>query len=254
MSRIVVICRFVGALKTSTGAMIWVAIERLLMRILLLEDDPDLRESLVEMLNQAGLVADGVSSIAGYRAWIRTHSCDVLIVDRNLPDGDGLDALTHFKRSTYGFAIVLSAYSEIEDRVSGFQADADLYLAKPFVFDELEAVLTSYQKRLQTVESSPTWILDPTTWILTSPFGRSVSLTRIQVALLSNFIERAGIPVTKKELIASVGGNPDYYDPKRLEAAMRRMKQKISKETGAQLPVDAIYGVGYSMKALLAKK
>lgn len=224
------------------------------MRILLLEDDFELRESLVELLNSAGFVADGVASLTGYQAWVRTHSCDLLIVDRSLPDGDGLDALQHHKKTTHGFAIVLSAFSEVEDRVKGFEADADLYLPKPFVFDELKSVLSLFQRKLAAAQHSGSWVIDPVTWTLISPLGKAVSLTRTQVTLLSNFVERAGIPVTKEELIQSLGGSTDFYDPKRLEAAVRRMKQRILEKAEMALPLDAIYGVGYSMKALLTKK
>lgn len=224
------------------------------MRILVLEDDLDLRESLVEMLNSAGFIADGVSSLSGYHAWVRTHSCDVLIVDRNLPDGEGLDALVHHKTTSYGFAIVLSAFSEVEDRVKGFEADADLYLAKPFVFEELKSVLLSYERKLASTSGCRTWVIDPMTWTLLSPLGDAVSLTKSQLTLLSNFVERAGIPVTKEELIASLGGSPDFYHAKRLEATVRRLKNRVLAETKMTIPLDAVYGVGYSMKALLTKK
>lgn len=224
------------------------------MRTLLLEDDFELRESLVELLNSAGFIADGVSSLHGYQAWVRTHSCDLLIVDRSLPDGDGLDALRHHKKTTDGFAIVLSAYSEVEDRVKGFEADADLYLPKPFVFDELKSILSLFQRKLAASQSSGSWIIDPASWTLVSPMGNSLSLTRTQVTLLSNFVERPGIPVTKEELIRSLGGSPDFFDSKRLEATVRRLKQRVSARVRTALPIDAVYGVGYSMKALLTKK
>lgn len=224
------------------------------MRVLVLEDDIDLRESLVELLNRAGYVSDGVSTLSGYHAWTQTHSCDVLIADRKLPDGDGIDALKHHKRCAYGPAIILSAFDEVEDRVLGFDSDADVYLVKPFDFDELQAILSSFRRRLLESGEAQAWFLDSVAWVLHSPMNGRVKLTRSQLSLLSNFVERPGIPVNKEEIILSLGGNPDFFDPKRLEAAIRRLKKKILSESGGHFPLESVYGVGYSLKCPLSKR
>ena len=86
-----------------------------------------------------------------------------------------------------------------------------------------------------------------------SPSGRTVSLTRAQVAMLANFVEKPGITISKADLIYSLGGRVEFYDPKRLEAAMRRLRVKVVDSLGVDLPVEAVYGQGYSFKAVLAK-
>ena len=224
------------------------------MRILVLEDDVDLRESLVELLNKEGFVSDGVSTLSGYHAWVRTHSCDVIIADRKLPDGDGIDALAHHKRVSYGFAIILSAFGELEDRILGFDSDADVYLVKPVEFGELKSILESFRRRLASVGEAQAWSLDPVGWVLQAPSGVKVKLTRTQLGLTSNFVERPGIAVPKEEIILSLGGNPDFYDPKRLEASVRRLKRKVLSETGMPFPLESVYGVGYSLKGFLSKR
>lgn len=223
------------------------------MRIVVLEDDADLRDSLVELLNIEGFIADGVSSLSRYRAWMSTHSCEVLIADRSLEDGDGLEAVAHFKTSTDGFALVLSAFSDLEDRVEGIRNDVDGYLAKPYDWEELRELLLAFQRRAKRSGGGSRWILDPIGWTLMSPAGRLVSLTRAQVAILANFVEKPGITVTKADLIGSLGGKAEFFDPKRLEAAMRRLRVKINDTLGVELPIEAVYGQGYSFKAVLAK-
>ena len=71
-------------------------------KILLVEDETDFRDALCDLLNLEGFSADGVGSIASYTAWRLTHSCDVLIVDRLLPDGDGAQSPSRHRRATYG--------------------------------------------------------------------------------------------------------------------------------------------------------
>lgn len=89
----------------------------------------------------------------GFLAWRSTHPLDVLIVDRQLPDGDGLEAVALHRQSSDSPVIVLTALGQLPERVAGMEADADYYLVKPVVMDELIALLRRLQRKQQLSES-----------------------------------------------------------------------------------------------------
>lgn len=107
------------------------------LRVLIVEDDHDYRDALCHIFNLEGFSADGVGTIASFEAWRwrSTHQLDVLIVDRQLPDGDGLEALARYRQVANTPAIVLTALGQLPERIAGLEADADYYLVKPVVMD-----------------------------------------------------------------------------------------------------------------------
>lgn len=118
------------------------------MQILIVEDDPTIAENLYEFLEAGGHQCDFAGSLATARLLIAQSRFDALILDRNLPDGDGA-ALARQLRSTGNFVpiLMLTARDTLDDKLAGFDAGADDYLAKPFALKEVAARLVALQRR-----------------------------------------------------------------------------------------------------------
>ena len=222
------------------------------LHVLVVEDEVAFREGLCDLLNLQGFAASGVGSIASFNAWRRNQSYDVLVVDRQLPDGDGLNIVAAHRLAARGPVIVLTAKSALHERIEGIEADADYYLQKPVETDELIALLRRFQRRVQDCVTT-NWQLDAERWILISPSSISVSLTRNELRLLACFVEHSGITRHKADVVRALDHDPATYDLRRLEVLVRRLRNKVESAAG-DFPLITIYGVGYSFNAVLRQR
>jgi len=223
------------------------------LRILIVEDDADYRDALCQIFNLEGFCADGVGSIAAFEAWLCTHQLDVLIVDRQLPDGDGLQALARYRQLADTPAIVLTALGQLPERIAGMDADADYYLVKPVVMDELIALLRRLRRR-QGMASENGWVIHSSRWRLGSPTGIEIPLTRREMALVSLFADQQGHTLSRQSLAVGLGEEAELFDPRRLEILIRRLRIKVEQATGDQLPLTTVYGLGFNFTQPLRKR
>lgn len=219
-------------------------------KILLVEDETDFRDALCDLLNLEGFSADGVGSIASYTAWRLTHSCDVLIVDRMLPDGDGLEIARRHRLAHTGPVIFLTAKGQVQDRIAAHELDADYYLIKPVPTEELLAILRRLERRAQGTQPK-SWFLDSVGWRLYSANGKSVTLSRREVGFLHCFVERAGLTVARSDVIKALGEDPVHYDLRRLEVFVRRLRNRVRETSGEDIPLTTVYGKGYAFNGHL---
>ena len=225
-------------------------------RVLVIEDDVDLREPMVTFLNRDGIVADGVSGGTGFTAWSQTHDCDLFVVDLGLPDADGLELVRDIvdrRRGTAGI-IVLTARNAIEDKLKGYEAGIDSYLVKPVDLRELARQIRAIHRRLPgsaTAAPAPTegqhWRLDAVGWNLTSPSGSTITLTAPETAFLQALAESPGKPVARSVLIVAMGFDPKTYDLRRMEILVRRLRTKVRQKTGDTLPLETVHAVGFAL-------
>ncbi|MBF0333272.1 MAG: response regulator transcription factor [Alphaproteobacteria bacterium] len=216
-------------------------------KVLVIEDEPDLRATTVSFLNLSGFVADGVGGCAECEAWLTTHDCDLVVLDLGLPDGAGLPIAQTLKaRGKYGIVIV-TARGELDDRLRGYEFGADQYLVKPVDMRELVAVLNALYDRLPVAK--PSWRLDPLTWRLTASNGREVRLTQSELIVLKTMTQVPGELVSRTAVIESLGYQAAGYDPRRLEILIRRLRNKIAEETGLDVPIETVHGLGYAFTA-----
>jgi len=212
-------------------------------KILIVEDEVHFRDGLVEILNLEGFSSNGVSSVEEYQRWTKDHDCDILIVDRNLPDGDGLEILK-LGGKHYG-SIVLTCEGQPHDRIKGMNADADYYLVKPFPIDELISILNRLDRRMEQLATQKNkWILNSVRWEIGSPNKVEVKLTRSEFRLLACFAGKSGAVVGREEIIAGLGFDPASYDNRRLEVMIRRLRKKIEEAGIKNFPLQTVYGVG----------
>lgn len=93
------------------------------------------------------------------------------------------------------------------------------------------------------------WQLEQTTWILTVPDGRTLHLTQQEAAFIAALAETPGIAVARKKIIAAMGHDMDYYDPRRLDTLLSRLRNKLSREGTISLPVRSIHAIGFAFAA-----
>jgi DNA-binding response OmpR family regulator len=225
-------------------------------KLLIVEDDPDFRESFCEHLNREGFSADGVKSISAYKAWQSTHTCDILLLNRNLPDGDWLDILRTLQKTETMPVIILSGARQTEGRKAGISADADDHFAKPVNSGEMIAILKRLSRGLNDevnikTDFAAAWVLNTVDWRLSAPCGRDIALTQNELSLLTVFIDESGITIERDEIIHALGYDPKHYDTRRIEALVRRLRKKIESHEILQFPLATVYGVGYVFNAAL---
>lgn len=217
--------------------------------VLVVEDDEDYREALCDMLALEGYSADGVGTVQAYSALSDKESYKLVLLDRNLPDGDGMSILKTHRKISATPVIFITCEGQLEDRVAGLNADADYYLIKPIKTDELLAIVQRCIRRQQGNSSPNRWNLDVKKWALKDPIGNEISLTHTETLLLSVFANKSGVAVSRDEIIFALGKNPDNYDWRRLEVAVRRLRNKAKFEIASKFPLETAYGIGYAFNA-----
>ncbi len=223
------------------------------LRVLVLEDEPDLQEAIVTYLNTEGYVTDSVGSLAAANQWMNTHAFDVLILDLGLPDGSGLEWLRQHSGLSNNGVIITSAQGLAVDRIAGAKAGADIYLVKPIALEELASVVGNLGRRLLT--SGPRiWILDKLRWTLESPEGQQLKVTKSEMSLLAQLASRPGEVVLRNDLVLGLGEDPLEYDPRRMEILVRRLRGKASQQFGSDLPLETAHKQGYAFTAPIEVK
>lgn len=176
-------------------------------RVLVVEDDPRLGPIIRDVLSASWdveLVATRVEALdaALHRLF------DVLVVDRRLPDGDGLDVVRELRRFRVTTpALMLTALGEVHDRVAGLDAGANDYLVKPFDFDELNArlrVLTRGNDALGSVIEVGGWSFYPEDHTVHSPYSGRVALTDRESELLAVLASEPDRVFSREQLLSAV--------------------------------------------------
>lgn len=118
------------------------------MRVLLVEDEPDMASALAAALTRYDMVVDLIATLADAEEAVSSNAYDAILLDRQLPDGDGLALIPKLRMKGISVpVIVLTARGELADRVAGFDTGADDYLGKPFAVEELLARLRAVLRR-----------------------------------------------------------------------------------------------------------
>lgn len=212
--------------------------------ILVVEDDLDYQLALCDLLALEGYAAQGVGSVAAYTAREDKYDCSVLLLDRNLPDGDGLEILKNHRQHSAAPVVFITCEGSVEDRIAGMDADADYYLVKPVKPDELLAIIRRCIRK-HPGTSQDYWLLDPVKWELRDPKHNSLLLTRTELMLLKSMTGKPGIAVSRDEIVKALGKSPAAYDLRRLEVAIRRLRRKVEESQLEALPLETVYGFGY---------
>ncbi len=236
------------------------------LRVIIVEDDLDLREETELGLRALGIDVTGVADATALYRELINKKYDIVILDVGLPGEDGFSILKHLRNSVQIGIVMVTARGAVDDRVQGLNDGADAYMVKPVDLKELASVVNSLARRLQakmverrrqpqpsveltTAQSLPTWKLCKTHWTLVSPDNASIPLTPKEYAFLSRLVEKCGQPVPKAHIIHAFGGDLDDFDFHRVEVMISRLRRKGKAITGELLPIKALPGFGFSFTA-----
>ena len=215
--------------------------------ILIIEDEPGFSQPLSELLNSVGFKVEVIESLSDFRHSANILAFDLLILDRSLPDGDGLSLLAEIRQASRLPIIILTGLGAIGDRVLGLNADADHYLVKPVDIEEVLALVQRYQrKRQQNLAPHSAWLLNTRTWSLISPAGQVAKLTHREALMLSKFVGIPGKPLGRDVLVEAMGFIPAVYDFRRLDSTLSRLRKKLDDCGCAEFPLENIYGGKYA--------
>ncbi|WP_452009367.1 response regulator transcription factor [Azospirillum largimobile] len=234
-------------------------------RIIVVEDEADLRDDLVEYLDRCGFEVRGASRGAELDRLLESGPADVIVLDINLPDEDGFSVARRIRASSHAAIIMLTARSGLIDRVIGLELGADVYLVKPVDFREVEAQVKALMRRMQkgtapltapepapaaasaaAADARKAWVFDDIEWRIQPPTGAAVPLTATEYKFLSLLVTAPGEPVTRQDIsVALTGRDWDPYS-RSIDSLVRRLRIKVEERSGCALPVQAVHGVGYA--------
>lgn len=223
------------------------------MRILLVEDEPELRTTLAARLAHQGFVVDQVGTLGLAIEAVMGAEYRALLLDRRLPDGDGLSLIPVLRtRSMSPPVLVLSALDDVPDRVAGLEAGAEDYLIKPFAFDELVARLRVLLRRPGIADSGPDVSVGGLKYGLSTRElqvgGKLLALPRRELAIVDALIRRAGRVVMREQLQEQVYGFDDEISSNALEAHISRLRRRLA-DAGAGVVIHGVRGIGYMLRS-----
>lgn len=216
------------------------------MRLLLVEDDLPLSEALFALLTTAGYAVDRVQDGASADALLSAEQFDLVILDLNLPERDGLSVLRSMRaRGNDAAVLILTARAAPQERVRGLDLGADDYLAKPFDVAEFEARVRSILRRRAGLRSSQVRLGQMVLDLKTRQFSAHdtiVDLPPRELALLELLFLRAGKVVTKEAIVQSLTSLDDILSDNAIEQYVSRLRRRI---TPFGLTLKTARGLGY---------
>lgn len=235
-----------------------------LSTVAVVEDESVLREELTFQLQHRGFNVVSFGDASGLYRHMATQPLAVAILDVGLPGEDGLSIGTLLRTHNPQIGIVyLTARSQREDKLAGWNAGADAFLIKPVDMDELDLLLRRLIARQialapaqaphshikQAAQEHETWKLNNAKAMLVAPDGSRVKLTLTELQILTELVTKKGRPCKHAELARAIGLQPDEWDRHRLEVIVSRLRLKVERETGLEAPLRTLRGTGYAWAA-----
>lgn len=218
------------------------------MRVLLVEDDAPVASGIETGLALSDFVVDTVTTLNGARGALAAIDYDAVVLDRRLPDGDGLTLLQQWRRSGIATPVLmLTARDAVANRVEGLHGGADDYLVKPFDLDELTARLQALLRRSAgQVDRSlrhGSLTLDPVARRVTLN-GAPVALVRRELMLLEALMRARGSILSADQLKDRLYGIDDEIESNALNVHIYQLRRKLGRHV-----VKTVRGVGYCLGA-----
>ena len=223
------------------------------MRLLLVEDEKRMAQALCEILRlekyEVDHVADGVSGLDA----VESDIYDIIILDVMLPGLDGFEIVKRARQKGIRTPILmLTAKSELDDKIIGLDSGADDYLTKPFIAKELLARLRALARRnINTPDGTLTFgdiALDTGTSTLScSSNGQSVRLSEKEYHILEYLIANQGRILTREQLAVKIWGIESDAEYNNVEVYMSFTRKKLA-FVGAETEIEAVRGIGYELR------
>ena len=218
------------------------------VRLLLIEDNERFAALLKQGLAGAGFTVDVLASARDSSAALETGRWDIVVLDRGLPDADGLDVLAAMRRrGDTTPVLILTAHGSLKDRVTGLQSGADDYLVKPFALEELVARLQALLRRPGNLLGLALRVGNLTLDTVARQVfvdDRPIAFSAREIAVLEHLMRRSGRVVAKTLLEDSLYGPAQEVGSNAVEVHVHRLRRHLV-ESGASVQVHTVRGVGY---------
>jgi DNA-binding response OmpR family regulator len=218
---------------------------------LLIEDEKELADALSTALSKQGIVIDHTMLLGDALELSRQHSYDAILLDRRLPDGEGLSFIPKLRAAGADTPIiVLTAHNDPKERIEGLDTGADDYLGKPFLIDELMARLRAVLRRRANLVEPQIAIghmtIDPLHLSVTVA-SNPLDLPRRELLVLVALAKRRGKTVVRSILEAAVYNYEEEIQSNALDAHISRLRKRLL-DAHAGVTIHNIRGVGYLLK------
>jgi len=225
------------------------------MKILLIEDEPELRKSIKQYLHQEGYIVESASDFIKASEKTADYEYDCILVDITLPNGSGLDIIKQLKHdNSKAGIIIISAKNSLDDKITGLDLGADDYLAKPFNLAELNSRIKALIRR-RNFDGNKAIVFNEISIV---PEGRSVKVNNESIALtfkeydlLLFFISNKNRVVSKNAIAEHLWGDDsdqmDNHDF--IYVHLKNLRKKLA-EKGCIDYIQTIYGIGYNFKTI----
>ena len=222
------------------------------MHLLVIEDERVLCETIVRSLRRLAYSVDHCYDGDKALELLGTERYDLVLLDLNLPGKDGMTVLRTFRqRDRKTPVLILSARSEVKDKVEGLDAGANDYLSKPFHLAELEArirSLTLRQFTQQDVLLTFKALSFDTRSRTATVNGQTLALTRKETGILEYLMVHQGRPVSQEELMDHVWEHPEHSLERTVDTHIKSIRNKLKQISPDQDPIETHRGFGYSLK------
>lgn len=228
---------------------------RMSIRVLVVEDDEDLRDTVCRYLMGAEMRVTGVADALAVEQHLAQHAVDVVVCDINLPGGSGFSIAARLRTMSNVGIVMLTARAQQEDRMLGLSLGVDHYLTKPVNLRELELLIRNLCRRVHDAAASErpsseaqagsAWVFNAALWTLTAPSGRVAQLSLAEYLFLNRLVVRPGEVVSREELLAALNRPSLEMYSRNLDVTVSRLRKKVEDACGEKLPVLSARGVGY---------
>jgi two-component system OmpR family response regulator len=228
-------------------------------RVLLVDDEPSLRQPLADYLVRQGFVVRQAEDAAKARSAMLEETPDLVLLDIMMPGEDGLSLCRHLSEAKNIPVILLTARAEATDRIVGLEIGADDYVVKPFEPRELVARIRSVLRRAAKQPSATPdedalyefegWQLDPLKRRLTDPEGIVVPLSSAEFRLLVAFLTHPRQVLDRDRLLDMVQGREAHLFDRAVDNQVSRLRRKMETDSRDPRLIQTVWGGGYRLAA-----
>ncbi|MEQ8334065.1 response regulator transcription factor [Nisaea sp.] len=226
-------------------------------RILLVEDNDAARDILSAILVSAGYQTTTATTLAEARTHIEHEEFDVVVIDLQLPDGNGLSLINPVRQNSNAGIVVATASADFRNRLVGLESGADEYLEKPVHPRELVARIRNLMTRLEQRRSVPEatrfefdgWFIDLIARKVFFDSGASENLTESEFRIMEVLVRNCGHAVHRDRILAAMDEDGDAT-PRAVDKALYRTRLKLHAHLGSKANIiETVHGVGYRLVA-----
>lgn len=224
--------------------------------ILIVEDDPATQALVAAYLKDAGFTVSMASSAEAMRTAMARSRVDLVMLDLNLPDGDGIQLAQQIRRDSRIPIVIVTARTETRDRITGLELGADDYVTKPFHPRELVARVRNVLARSERAKPEGSvvyrfrgWEMDLVWRRLTNPKGEQVTMTATEFDLLAVLVSRAGEPLDREALLQATGQPGREVNDRSIDTLISRVRRKLGDSRSGPRLIETCHGHGYRFTA-----